>query len=170
MFIEKVVYFEKAGKENTKEALRIAKDKVLEHGVKKILVASTMGDSALLALDIFKETEIEIMTVGIGTFGWTQDKEKTKVLEEAGIQAYPCTKYLNEEISNSFRYFSEGVKVIIEMATLLVEDGVLTEGEEIVGIAGTVSGADTVLLLKSANIENKNMIHIQRIFCLPIHS
>jgi hypothetical protein len=46
----KIVYFEKAGPENTEMTLRIAKQRAEALGVKKILIASTTGSAAVKAL------------------------------------------------------------------------------------------------------------------------
>ncbi len=57
------MYFEKAGKENTKKALQIAKEKALKRGISHIVVASTFGETALAAAEIFKGTGIKLVVV-----------------------------------------------------------------------------------------------------------
>ena len=46
MAVDRVLYFEKAGDENTDEALRIAKEYADKHGISSIVVASTRGKTA----------------------------------------------------------------------------------------------------------------------------
>jgi hypothetical protein len=44
------MYFEKAGKENTRKTLQIAKEEALKRGISYIVVASTFGEQHLLLL------------------------------------------------------------------------------------------------------------------------
>jgi len=49
-----IVYFEKVGRENTEETLSIAKERAEKLGIKTILMASTYGDTAARAVEIFE--------------------------------------------------------------------------------------------------------------------
>jgi hypothetical protein len=53
-------------------------------------------------------------------------------------------------VANSLRRFGEGTKVAIECVMMAVDAGLVPEGEEVLSVAGTARGADTVLLIKSA--------------------
>jgi hypothetical protein len=50
----RIVYFEKLGRENTEEVLRIVGQRAEELGIKTVLVASTRGDTAVQAVEAFK--------------------------------------------------------------------------------------------------------------------
>lgn len=65
----KIVYFDKVGPENTEEALRIAKQRADELGIKTILVSSTRGDTAARAVEVFKG--IRVVAVGHAV-GWKE--------------------------------------------------------------------------------------------------
>ena len=54
----KIVYFAEPGKENTDEVLRLAKQRAEKLGIKSILVASTTGETALKAMEVFKGARI----------------------------------------------------------------------------------------------------------------
>lgn len=58
----KTVYFEHAGKENTDETLRIAKQRAEELGIKTILVASTFGDTGVRAVEVLKGMRVIVVT------------------------------------------------------------------------------------------------------------
>ena len=66
MMEQKIVYFDKPGKENTDEVLRIANKRAKELGIKNILVASTGGDTAVKAVDVFKGLRVIIVTLAAG--------------------------------------------------------------------------------------------------------
>ncbi len=58
--------------------------------------------------------------------------------------------YLTQIVANSLRRFGEGAKVCCECVMMAVDSGLIPEGDEVLSVAGTARGADTVLLIKSA--------------------
>jgi hypothetical protein len=54
-------YFHHRGEINTSKALELARDRALELGVKKMVVASETGRSALKALKVLKGTDIQLI-------------------------------------------------------------------------------------------------------------
>ena len=54
----KTTYFENPGGENTEEVLRIARQRAEELGIKTIVVASTVGDTAVKATEVFSGFKI----------------------------------------------------------------------------------------------------------------
>ena len=62
----KTVYFKKPGVENTDEALRIAKQRAEELGIKTILVASHTGYTAVKAMEALKGMRVIIVTHSTG--------------------------------------------------------------------------------------------------------
>jgi len=53
-------------------------------------------------------------------------------------------------VAQSLRRFGEGPKVCCEMAMMVVDAGLIPEGAEVLTVAGTGRGADTVMIVKSA--------------------
>jgi hypothetical protein len=53
-------------------------------------------------------------------------------------------------IANALRRFGEGSKVCCEIIMMAADAGMIPEGEEVIAVAGTGYGADTVMILKSA--------------------
>ena len=66
MMEQEIVYSDKPGKENTDEVLRIANKRAKELGIKTILAASTVGDTAVKAVDVFRELRVIIVTHSAG--------------------------------------------------------------------------------------------------------
>ena len=60
---EKIIYFEKAGKENTPEVLRLVGERARARGISKIVLASTRGDTARAALDAFAGPDIRLVVI-----------------------------------------------------------------------------------------------------------
>lgn len=165
--IKNIVLFDKPGKENTYDTIQIAREKALRTGIRRVVVASTTGYSALCAAEVFFGTGIEIIAVGIDTYGWSQDKERRKELEKANIKLLPCSIYFNDEVSNILRCFSQGVKVALEIAVMAAEAGMIPESESTIALGGTGFGTDTAILLKPASKININKLKVQEILCMP---
>ena len=76
----KITYFDKKGKQNTEETLRLARSRAEELGVKHVVVASIHGYTALKAAEIFQGSGIEVIAVSISTAfaeeGWTMSPKE----------------------------------------------------------------------------------------------
>ena len=184
MYLEKkIVYFEKAGIINTEQTINLAKERAKELGIKTIILASNSGYTAKLALDIFDNTDLKLIIVCVSRQRFPSELLKT--LENRGIiiKFSNEVKYsLQEMMRNAFYKFSEGTKVIVELGMIAVEEGLISENEEVVAIAGTGhsgfpegGGADTAAVIKPKKSENFNKLpvnkedrrEIREIICKP---
>lgn len=52
-------------------------------------------------------------------------------------------------IAQALRRFGEGAKVCCEIVMMAADAGLVPEDEEVIAVAGTGYGADTVMVLKS---------------------
>jgi hypothetical protein len=53
-------------------------------------------------------------------------------------------------VANTLRRFGEGAKVCCEIVMMAADAGLIPEGDEVLTVAGTATGADTVMVLKAA--------------------
>jgi len=180
-----ITYFEKPGKENTSEALQIAKKRAMELGIKKVLVASTHGYTALEAAKMFQGTDIEVIAVSISNsfedLGWAMTQEERDKAEKAGVKVLTCLHGLADGVAEGFygehtpgtiiaetlRMFSQGTKVAVEIAIMAVEAGFITPGSEVISIAGTNEGCDTALVVKPSFARKIKDFVICEILCKP---
>jgi hypothetical protein len=123
---KEVIYFEKPGKDNTAACLESVKKAVERDGYKNIVVASTTGETGLMFSEAFKDT-----------------------LDVAFSKKFSGS-YLTQIVANSLRRFGEGSKVCCECVMMAVDAGIIPEEEEVLAVAGTARGADTVAVLRSA--------------------
>lgn len=167
----RVLYFEKPGRENTGSCLQAVQDAVRESGYKHLVVASTEGDTGLLFAEALKGSGINLVIVthsagfkGPNTHEMSRDTRER--IEDAGAKVYTGTMITHSletafaakfgglypalVVAQSLRRFGEGAKVCCEMVMMAVDAGLIPEDEEIVAVAGTGRGADTVLVIKSA--------------------
>ena len=168
---KKVVYFEKAGRENTAACLQITKDAIRDFGYKHVVLASTSGDSGVLFSEALKGSGVNLIVVThcAGFQEPNTDEISAEVRQRivaAGAKVHTGTMithsletafaskfsglYPTLIVAQALRRFGEGSKVCCEMVMMAADSGLVPEGEEILAVAGTGRGADTVLLIKSA--------------------
>src|SRR4030042_4056358 len=61
-----IVYFHSMGVENTEETLKLVKARAGELGIKRIVVATTKGDTAVKAAKEFKDYKVVVVTHASG--------------------------------------------------------------------------------------------------------
>ncbi|MHA1294207.1 MAG: pyruvate kinase alpha/beta domain-containing protein [Candidatus Helarchaeota archaeon] len=186
-----VVYFEKAGKENTKETLEIAKKIAEERKIKDIVVASTVGDTGILASEIFPTDKYNLVVVThsydfMKNIKQELDENNRKKLEEKNVKILTATHALSgverafraglkpaiwgpvELIAKTIRaIFGEGTKVCMEIATMATDAGLINSEHDIICIAGTGRGADTAIIVKPAASSYFLKMKIREILCKP---
>src|SRR4030043_349492 len=86
-----IVYFDSPGAEHTVETLRLAKARAEELGIKKIVVASTTGDTGVRAAEEFKNYEVVVVThtAGFAAPGAQElTPENKKKIERLGAEIF----------------------------------------------------------------------------------
>jgi hypothetical protein len=70
-------------------------------------------------------------------------------------------------VAQSLRRFGEGIKVCCEIAMMAADAGLLPEGEEIIAVAGTGRGADTVTVIRAATSKRFLDLKVLEILAKP---
>jgi hypothetical protein len=186
-----VTYFERAGPENTDEALQIAKTYAEKKSIQDILCASTTGATGVKLIEVFDPAKFNLILVthadgfvkaGMQEFlpeNRAKLEGKAKIL--TGIHAF-------SGISRSFRkelkvhtpveiiarllrsVFGDGLKVCVEITLMAADAGLITceKDKEILAIAGMGRGADTVAVVRPAYTANFLDLKIKQILCKPV--
>ena len=182
----KIVYFEKPGVENTEEVLRIAKQRAEELGIKTIVVATTVGDTAVRATEVFEGMKVVVVTHFTGMRGPNiqefTEENRQKVESKGGIVLITTHAFmgiggamrkkfnmhlLGDVIANTLRIFGQGMKVVPEIAIMAADAGLVRTDEDVISIAGTGRGADTAVVLRPVNTVDFFDIRVQEILCKP---
>ena len=183
--LKQIIYFQKPGKENTVETLQAAKKRAIELGIRQVIVASSHGSTALKAADIFKDTGIEIIAVGISNSfaeeGWNLKPDERLKMEKQGIkvvvslhsleagvaESFKCLHSPENVIADTLRCFSQGLKVAVEITIMAAEAGLISTDSNLVAIGGSEGGADTALVLKPVFAKEFRNLKIQEIIAKP---
>ena len=180
------VYFDSPGKENTGPTLEAAAKRAGELGVANILVATTSGETGLLAADVFAGNNLIIVTHSTGFWkpGYQQLKQEYRTqIENKGAKILTCqhsfggvgravrrkwgTYELEELIASTLRTFGQGTKVAIEIALMAADAGLVPTEELCISVGGSAEGADTALLLQPVNAQDFFDLKIVEIVAKP---
>ncbi|UCD34908.1 MAG: hypothetical protein JSU90_11550 [Nitrospiraceae bacterium] len=166
-----VTYFEKAGPDNTAQCFEIVRENIETCQYKHVVVASTWGGTGVLFAEGLKDRDVNVVVV-THSQGFKEpntielEEEARKKILAAGAALYTGTMithsletalaskfsgvYPTLLVAQSLRRFGEGAKVCCEMVMMAADAGLIPEKEEIIAIAGTGRGADTVTVIRSA--------------------
>ena len=182
----KIVYFDKPGLDNTEEVLRIAKKRAMDLGIKTIVVATTIGNTAVRATKVFKGMKVVVVTHSTG-FKTPNTQELTeenrqKILANGGlilttthlfrgVSGAMLLKFNMHEIgviiANTLRLLGQGMKVIIEISVMAADAGLVRTDEDIIAIAGSGRGADYAVVLKPVCSNDFFDLKVKEILCKP---
>lgn len=192
-----IFYFDVCGQVNTEQTLKLVIQRVEELNIKKIIVASETGLSALRAVELLQGSEIGLIVVTsaagtkientvIGSLRiGIPDKEIWEKLEESGVKIVRATDPLYNIgaalehrgvptlatfIRMCLRVISSGTAVCVTAVLMATDNGVLSEGEEVVAVAGSWIGLDTALIVRASNSVNlfkPGAMQVKEIICKP---
>lgn len=180
------IYFQRPGKENTERVLEIARKRADRLGLRRVLVATTRGETAVRASQVLGSHEVIAVTHSTG-FRESDAQELTEenrtALEKAGVRIHTATHafggagravrnkmgtyQIEEIIAYVLRQFGEGMKVAVEISLMAADAGLVRTDEEVIAIAGTGRGADTAVVLRPAHTQHLFDLRILEILCKP---
>lgn len=185
---KQIIYFEKPGKENAEQALQLAAERVKEGDIKKVVVATSSGETGLKAIKAFKGIDVKVIPVTLnagssfsGSAEWENNKkefEKMGIKYVQGIQTFSGVERAIKErwgtagpvmiLSDALRLLGDGFKVAIEVAIMATDAGFVLPKEIVMSIAGTSRGADTVLIVKPSYSHKFFDFAVREIVCKPL--
>ncbi len=179
------MYFETAGKVNTEQTLNLAYERARALGIQEAVLATSTGDTAYKALEIFKDIKLVAVTYHCGfrkPFEPVMEPRTRADLEQKGVTVVGATHALSGVeravfkkhggsypallIADTLRLFGQGTKVGVEISIMAADAGALS-GSDIVSVGGTGRGADAALVLKPASQSDLFDLRIREIICKP---
>lgn len=181
---EKIVYFLEPGERNTETTLDLALARARARGIKKVILASTRGATALLAAKLLTGTDVKMVVVphqyGFLPDGQRFPSELVPELEQQGHRVYFGTMLFHTDdlygtrfptaLAMMLRTFCQGMKVVHEILLMAANGGCVAAGERVVVITGTGRGADTAVVAIAAPSTRLHELHITEIICKPLET
>jgi len=183
--------FEKPGPNNTDKALEIAKKYADQLKIEDIILASTTGTTAEKVSEIFNMEKYNIVVITHSYYFTGSkirqefDEHKMELLKRKGLKFHTGTHSMSG-IERGLRIkkqpwifvdllakvmqniVCQGFKVCIEIASMAADAGLIPDLErDIICIAGTGRGADTVCLIKPAPTSEFMDLRVKAILCKP---
>ncbi len=186
----KTTYYDKPGGDgNTASTLALARERAAALGIKTVVVASTVGKTAVKAVDVFRGFKVIVVTHTAG-FREANTQEFTgenrKLVEDkggiilttthafGGVQRALATSMppaptsaIGDVVAMTLRMFGQGMKVACEIAAMAADAGLVRTDEEVVAIGGTGRGADTAVVLKPEYVHRLFGLRVHEIICKP---
>ncbi|MFC1835956.1 pyruvate kinase alpha/beta domain-containing protein [Thermodesulfobacteriota bacterium] len=186
--IRQVEYFEKPGKGNTGRCLAIVSE-LVDEGMRNVVVATTGGDTAIAFAKGLQGKDVNLVAVthNVG-FGKPNEDDcpeaARKEMEALGVKVYTGT-IITRSIEYSFmkkhqgiypayivaqtlRMFGQGTKVAVEIASEACDAGLIPEGTDVVAVAGTGRGADSVAIIEAQASNRFADIKVKQILAKPL--
>lgn len=180
--------FDKGGAEHTEATLEAARKRTVELGIKTVVMATTTGETALKAADIFAATDVRLIGVTLQAGTWEKygkpDFEKLQAARDRGVTIITATHTLmgniatavreqlggmpsTEVISHTYYTFCQGMKVAVEVLLMAADAGLLEDENEVLAVAGTGSGADTAIVASKVYSTTFFNLKIHEILAMP---
>ena len=183
-----VTYFKKPGTENTGQCLEIVKETIDNFNYKHIVVATTTGKTGQIFAESLRDKNVNLILI-THSHGFKEpnrqelSQESRDRILSTGAKIYTGTMithsletalaakfsgvYPTLLIAQTLRRFGEGVKVCCEIVMMAADAGLIPEGEEVIAIAGTGYGADTITIIRSVTSKRFLDLKVLEILAKP---
>ena len=183
-----VVYFKEQGEKNTRKVLELCIKRAQEISLGKLVISSTRGKSAELALQMVENTGIELIVVTHSVGFKEADKDEfdplvRRKLKEKGHKVLTATHlfagvdralrkkfggiYPNDIVATALKMFSPGTKVAFEIAMMAADAGLISTKEWVIAAGGTEKGLDTAFVIRPAHSSNFWDLEFGELICIP---
>jgi hypothetical protein len=188
MIRREVLLFEEPGPQNTQATLEAARDRAKELGITSVVLATSTGQTALKAAEVFAGTDISLFAVTLHAGRWEvycpPDLETVEKAMAKGVRFLTATHTLMgnveaairqkfgglppvELIAHTYYTFCQGMKVAVEIALMVADAGLVSVKEDLIAVAGTGDGADTAVVLKPAFSTEFFDLKVREIIAMP---
>jgi hypothetical protein len=179
-------YYEHSGPANTSRVIERVKTFSERSDIESIIVATTSGETAILAKESLSSHRIIAVTHSTGFQRENEQQlipENRERLESMGVQVLTCqhalagisravrfklkTYALDEIIAYTLRTLGHGLKVAVEICMMAADAGLVRTDQDVISIGGTGSGADTAAVIRPANVSRFFDLQVRGILCKP---
>jgi hypothetical protein len=179
------VYFEEGGAEHTDVTLDLVYRAAEELGIRKVVVASTSGDTGVKAAERFSGTGVKVIVVGHQTGFPVSGRNQFKPENVEKIEALGAEVNLGSDVlTNSIRQrqklghsplslitqalITMKVKVNVEIVAKAADAGQLVPRELCISVAGSHWGADTAVVFEAHDSSDVLGIRPREVIAMPL--
>ncbi|MEM2913419.1 MAG: pyruvate kinase alpha/beta domain-containing protein [Candidatus Bathyarchaeia archaeon] len=172
--VKQTVYFKEPGPENTDAVLDCVLRRIKEGDIKKVVVASTSGETGVK----FSKSLKGLCSVIAVSHEEMKREFKEEILKFGGKPLdkthLPLHARGMDAIRNSFYTLGQGFKVCIEVVLIASDLGALNIGEDVIAVAGTDRGSDTAIVAKACKTsdifsrDKSKRLEIREILAMPL--
>jgi hypothetical protein len=185
---QETLLFDEPGPQNTEALLEAVARRAKELDVRTVVLATSTGSTALEAADALSGLPVQIVAVTLHAGYWdlyaAPDEQKVAAAEAKGVRFLTCTHSLMgnvegavrekfggippvELIAHTYYTFSQGMKVAVEVTVSAADAGLVQNGEEVIAVGGTSTGADTAAVVRAAYSTNFFDLRVREVIAMP---
>lgn len=181
-------YFKEGSPDHTHHVIEVVKEYLRSNNeIDHIVIATTEGTTGVAFSKTFATKNVIVVTHhdGFKTPNFNEideDKRKEILDNEAqilttthafagvsrGVRMALGTYSTTEILAYAFRTFGQGTKVCAEIAMMAADAGLVPVDRDILCVAGTGRGADTVWIVKAANTNAFTDLKMRACLCKPL--
>jgi hypothetical protein len=178
-------YFDEPGDANTAHCLNITRKEARDNGYRNVIVASTTGETGAFFAEGLKGNGLNLMVVT-----YTDEKgqsaisdvNRRKILDNgATLFNAPAVslsidrafgdeygeKRPSDIVKDTLSRFGQGMAACCQCVISATDGGLLNDGIEVIAVAGTLKGADTVAVIKAASSLRFRELKVLEILAKP---
>ncbi|HPE68094.1 MAG TPA: pyruvate kinase alpha/beta domain-containing protein [Thermotogota bacterium] len=182
-------FFDQPGKQNTPRTLALCFQQAEKLESKTLLIPSTTGYSAQLAVEMMpRYPGVKLVVVG-HRYGFRDPGQNelapaiVEQLQQRGVPVLLSTHaftgleksfskpyggmYPHRIIADTLRIFSQGTKVVLEDMVMAADSGLVPIHSWIVCAGGTGRGLDTAMVVRTVHSDEFFEAKVAHILCLP---
>ncbi len=179
------VYFKNTGETNTAKCIELVKAEVEDNGYMYVIVASQTGETGVLFADALSGMDVNLMVVSYDDEDQPIDMasdikheiiNKGATLFNAPALALNLNRAFGSDyddtnplkiVETSLSVFGQGMKVCCKSAMAAIDGGLVAEGIEVLCVAGTDVGADTVTIIRAMSSKRFKELKVREILARP---
>jgi hypothetical protein len=196
MVKRQVYYFDESGEKNTQWVIEAVSRRLEIGGIRQVIIASTSGETAVAFARRLKD-KAELICVSeapyrrewgeewpclnqkfrqeLESYGVTIMENVPYVFHSSVVEAARWSDTSRERLVKETLYsFGQGMKVAVDVALTAVSCGYVTPYQDVIGVGGSGSGADTAIILRATypaclfDKDPAKRLEIKEIIAMPI--
>ncbi|NPE10056.1 MAG: hypothetical protein GNW80_17380 [Asgard group archaeon] len=172
--MNKTIYFEKYGTQNTDKIIEIVSERIKKGDLKTLVVASTSGETGVRFATAFQK-KIDLLVVS----DKEMKNEHKKKIKELGGKALDKTHLAlhvegMDKVRESYRTLGQGFKVAVEIVLIAADKNEIELFTDVISVGGTGRGADTAIIAKTTtskeifSSDKDKKLEIRAVLAMPL--